>query len=162
MTILTNSSLWSLLTAVQMHLDLQHDLVHTACAVFAGNRFEGWLSATRDASKRHAVAPQGLLPVGDYYFHVPPEDSAVNEFANPTLSPYPIDRTFRFWPFPHSRIPAPWKDALIEEQLAPKPAKQRDGTCRVTNHRESTASAHIILASETNWFGVKTMDQRSW
>ncbi|GAB7336119.1 hypothetical protein MBLNU13_g08911t1 [Cladosporium sp. NU13] len=140
---------------------VQHGVVHTACAIFACNRFDGWLSATRDASKRHAVAPQGLLPVGDYYFHVPPEDSTVNEFANPTLSPYPIVPTFRFWPFPHSQNPAPWKEALIEERLAPEPAKQRDGTCRVTNHRESTESAHIIPASEKDWFGVNNMDKYS-
>jgi hypothetical protein len=140
---------------------VQHGVVHTACAIFACNRFDGWLSATRDASERHAVAPQGLLPVGDYYFHVPPEDSTVNEFANPTLSPYPIIPTFRFWPFPHSQTPAPWKDALIEERLAPEPAKQRDGTCRVTNHRESTESAHIIPASEKDWFGVNNMDKYS-
>jgi hypothetical protein len=136
---------------------VQHGVVHTAYAIFACNRFDGWLSATRDASKRHAVAPQGLLPVGDYYFHVPPEDSTVNEFANTTLSPYPIIPTFRFWPFPHSQTPAPWKDALIEEQLAPETAKQRDGTCRVTNHRESTESAHIIPASEKDWFGVNNI-----
>jgi len=140
---------------------VQHGVVHTACAIFACNRFDGWLSATRDASKRHAIAPQGLLPVGNYYFHVPPQDSTVNEFANATLSPYPIIPTFRFWPFPHSQTPAPWKDALIEERLAPEPAKQRDGTCRVTNHRESTESAHIIPASEKDWFGVNNMDKYS-
>ena len=66
-------------------------VVHTACAIFACKRFDGWLSATRDASKRHAVAPQGFLPVGDYYFRVPSEDSTVNKFANSTLSPYPIE-----------------------------------------------------------------------
>jgi hypothetical protein len=70
---------------------VQYGVVHTACAIFACDRFDGWLSATRDASKRHAVAPQGFLPVDDYYFHVPSEDSTVNKFANSTLSPYPIE-----------------------------------------------------------------------
>ncbi|KAM0710565.1 hypothetical protein Q7P35_002236 [Cladosporium inversicolor] len=66
---------------------VQNGVVHTDCAKFAYNRFDSWFSATRDASKRHAVAPQGFSPVGDYYFHIPSEDSTVNKFANSTLSP---------------------------------------------------------------------------
>jgi hypothetical protein len=80
---------------------------------------------------------------------------------NPTESPYPIIPMFRHWPFPHSRTPAPWKDAPIEERLAHKPAKQRDVTRRATNHRESTESAHIIPTSEKDWFGVNNMDKYS-
>jgi hypothetical protein len=35
---------------------VQYGLVHTACAIFAGNRFDGWLSKTRDATIRgHSV-----------------------------------------------------------------------------------------------------------
>jgi hypothetical protein len=140
---------------------VQYGIVHTACAIFAGNRFDGWLSTMRDMTKGHVVTSQDLLPVGDYYFHVPPEAGGATEFANPTLSPYPIVPTFRHWPFPHSRTPAPWRDAPIEESLAPTPAKQRDGTCSVTNHRESTDSAHIIPASEKDWFGINSMDRYS-
>jgi hypothetical protein len=98
---------------------VQYCVVHTACAIFACNCFDGWLSAIRDKTRRHVVAPRGLLPVGDHYFHVPPEDGSVNEFLSPTLSPYPIIPMLRHWPFPHSRTPAPWKDAPIEERLAP-------------------------------------------
>jgi hypothetical protein len=52
---------------------VQYGVVHTACVTFAWNCFDGWLSAARDKTKRHVVAPQPLLPVGDHYFHVPPE-----------------------------------------------------------------------------------------
>lgn len=138
---------------------VQYGLVHTACAIFAGNRFDGWLSRTRDTTMGEALAPQALLPVGDYYFHVPPDAGTDNAFASPTLSPYAVVPTFREWVFPHSRAPTPWKDAPIEEPVTPTPAKQRDSTCRVTNHREPTESAHIIPASEKEWFGMNSMDR---
>ena len=71
---------------------VQYDLVHTACAIFAGNRFDGWLSKTRDATIRSAIAPQDLLPVDTYYFHVPADAGAIAAFANTT--PYPIVPNF--------------------------------------------------------------------
>ena len=140
---------------------VQYGLVHTACAIFAGNRFDGWLSKTRDATIRGAIAPQDLLPVDTYYFHVPPDAGAVEAFANTTLTPYPIVPNFHEWTFPHARTPPTWQAPLIGEPVAPLPAKHRDGTCRVTNHREPTESAHIIPASEKDWFARNCMDNYS-
>jgi hypothetical protein len=138
---------------------VQYGLVHTACAIFAGNRFDGWLSLERKPTVEGAIAPQDLLPVGIYYFHVPPDAGTAEAFANITLSPYPIVPNFREWTFPHAHIPAPWKTASIGEPAAAIPAKQRDSTCRVTHHREPTESAHIIPASEKEWFGMHNMDK---
>ncbi|KAM0714516.1 hypothetical protein Q7P37_009811 [Cladosporium fusiforme] len=137
---------------------VQYGVVHTACAIFAGNRFDGWISATRETTKGQVVTPQALLPVGDYYFQVPLDAGNAIEFVNPVLSPYPIVPTFRDWRFPHSQTLAPWEAAPIEEPLASASAKARDRTCRVTNHGEPTESAHIIPASEKDWFGINSMD----
>lgn len=138
---------------------VQYGLVHTACAIFAGNRFDGWLSKTRDATIRGAITPQDLLPVDTYYFHVPPDAGAVEAFANTILTPYPIVPNFHEWTFPHARTPTTWQAPSIGEPAASLPAKHRDGTCRVTNHREPTESAHIIPASEKDWFARNCMDK---
>jgi hypothetical protein len=138
---------------------VQYGLVHTACAIFADNRFDGWLSLERKSTVEDAIAPEGLLSVGIYYFHVPSNTATAEKFADITLSPYPIVPNFREWTFPHARIPPPWKNAEIGEPAAAIPAKQRDSTCRLTNHREPTESAHIIPASEKEWFGMNSMDK---
>jgi hypothetical protein len=138
---------------------VQYGLVHTACAIFAGNRFDGWLSLERKSTVEDAIAPEDLLSVGIYYFHVPPDAGTAKAFANVTLSPYPIVPNFREWAFPYASIPPPWKNASIREPAAAIPAKQRDNTCRVTYHGEPTESAHIIPASEKEWFGMNSMDK---
>ncbi|TIA28395.1 hypothetical protein D6C78_10766 [Aureobasidium pullulans] len=62
---------------------LHHDLLHTACTVVAGNRHDGYLSASR--------------PIDDY-FHVPDDHD------------YPVVLTFVDWWFPVSLPPA-WLSA---------------------------------------------------
>jgi hypothetical protein len=138
---------------------VQYCVVHTACAIFAGNRFDGWLSLERKPTVEDAIPPQDLLPVGIYYFHVPLDAGTADAFADITLSPYPIVPNFREWTFPHAHVPPPWKNASIGEPAAAIPAKQRDSTCRLTRHRDPTESAHIIPASETEWFGMNIMDR---
>jgi len=49
---------------------IHHGLAHTACAVIAANRPDGYLSQSREGTPV-AVGIDDVLPVGDYFFHVP-------------------------------------------------------------------------------------------
>jgi hypothetical protein len=49
---------------------LHYGLAHTACAIVAGNRHDGYLSATRNGLPL-AAGDDSVLRLGDYYFHVP-------------------------------------------------------------------------------------------
>lgn len=52
--------------------------VHTACAILANNRFEGWLSSSTDREDiRASLKSASSLSAGLYSFHVPSTD--VNE-----------------------------------------------------------------------------------
>ena len=49
---------------------IHHGLAHTACAIVAGNRHDGYLSESRGGNAIHA-GMDDVLHAGDYYFHVP-------------------------------------------------------------------------------------------
>ena len=48
---------------------LWYDFAHTACAIISNNRFEGWLSTSRDRQSPHFSGK--LLAPGDYWWHLP-------------------------------------------------------------------------------------------
>lgn len=50
---------------------IDFNLVHTACAVVAGNRFDGYLSR-QDVLDAQPLEHVSALEPGNYYFHVPP------------------------------------------------------------------------------------------
>lgn len=50
---------------------VQFHLVHTACAVIANNRFDGWLSNSEDATTaKIRLEDNAILPAQDYFFHI--------------------------------------------------------------------------------------------
>lgn len=49
---------------------IHHGLAHTACALVAGNRHDGYLSESRGGNAINA-GMDDVLHAGDYYFHVP-------------------------------------------------------------------------------------------
>ena len=50
---------------------LHHGLAHTACAIVAGNRHDGYLSESPCGGTRIEAAWDDVLLGRDYYFHVP-------------------------------------------------------------------------------------------
>lgn len=131
------------------------DTIHTACAIIANNRFDGYISSSRDP---HA-APGNLhdihiLPAGTYYFHLP------RPLGAPSLTPYPIVPSFRTWRYPHDqRIPG-WEDLRIEGEGILGSAEAvlaRDQACRMTDSREAIQAAHIIPKAERQWFALNSM-----
>ena len=49
--------------------DLWYDFAHTACAIISNNRFDGWLSTSRDPQLPRFSGE--LLVPGDYWWHLP-------------------------------------------------------------------------------------------
>ena len=55
---------------------IHHGLAHTACALFAGNCLDGYLSESREGGPI-AGGMDEVLRAGDYYFHVPHKGSFI-------------------------------------------------------------------------------------
>lgn len=49
---------------------LTYDTAHTICGIIAGNRWNGFFKKATDGS-RVDLGRDDVLPVGDYYFHLP-------------------------------------------------------------------------------------------
>jgi hypothetical protein len=113
---------------------LHFGLVHNACAIIAGNRHDGYLSRSTNASAtRLTMKHADLLPARPeaYFYHVPGE------------SDYPIVPTFDLWHDPLS-LPSAWtwleQDDVSDAASyaarvdyapsVPSPSK----TCRLSNH----------------------------
>ncbi|KAF2241887.1 hypothetical protein BU26DRAFT_172035 [Trematosphaeria pertusa] len=96
-----------------------------ACAVVAGNRWDGWLSETADATAA-AVDASSILAKPSYYFHLAGE------------RPYAIVPSFREWRFPHGDLPIHWTTAI--------PADDRP------THRSCTCSATVCSLSSVSGY----------
>lgn len=128
-----------------------YTVVHTAGAIIANNRFDGWLSTSPSGEPRveHTV---GLLHAGDYYFHLHSDDE-----------PYPVVPNFRNWRFPHEAgLPEGWQE-IGEHDDSGEGGRgqysQISEPCRITGRQLALQTAHIIPASEKQWFGANRMDQ---
>jgi len=136
---------------------LHHGTALLACAIIAGNSWNGYLTQERDG-RRIDIEQDGLLTAKHYYFHVPPStDGASDEL------PYPIYPSFQHWSFPHDDLPLAWSQFTREEQastfqgvIPPSNLSEavlyRDQGCIVTRHGDYCTSSHICPKSETEWF----------
>lgn len=125
-------------------------VVHAAGAIIANNRFDGWLSVSRDGTSR--IEQDTDLLAGDYFFHVPGNDC-----------PYPIVPNFRNWRFPHTQgLPTLWRQASEYDAMdgtSQAPLSGASEPCRITGRRLALESAHIVPTAEKQWFGANRMDQ---
>ena len=130
---------------------LEYGFALTACAVIAGNRWDGFFTNEVDGTPLQ-FAHGDIMPKGEYYFRIKgstPED------------PYPIIPTFREWPFPHNDLPPSWADSI----QPPSPTSGRSYapsnfstaiitqniTCRMSDFEEGTEAAHLCPRSELEW-----------
>ncbi|KXT00641.1 hypothetical protein AC578_4023 [Pseudocercospora eumusae] len=135
----------------------QH-LVHAICAVITGNRFDCYLSDSPTPYPDPSSLPQppDFLSAGEYYLHVPPPTNP-SQLDPPWI--YPIVPNFRQWLFPHDLLPDVWTMPPIAVTQKDQSAKERDASCRLTNHRETREMAHIIPRSEQAWLESNNMDR---
>ncbi|TEY25161.1 hypothetical protein BOTCAL_1323g00010 [Botryotinia calthae] len=145
---------------------IHYGVAHNACAIFAVNRFDGWLSTSAkvgDGDKIKASWDE-VLPayVKNYYFHVPYNNEQENEDSHNSTQPYrwPIVTNFQDWKFPDT-LPDVWKRCEDTQGIGSTTASQsnlslaiqrRDSSCRITGFQTATEVAHIIPEHEKQWF----------
>ncbi|KAK5687979.1 hypothetical protein LTR17_026599 [Elasticomyces elasticus] len=134
---------------------VHRDVLHTACALIANNRFDGFISASRNPHTAHDDLDRTqILPTGTYYFHLPQSLDA------PTLMPYPIVPSFRTWRYPHDQHISGWDELRIQDDGifgGAEAALARDQACRLTDSKEAVQAAHIIPKAEREWFALNSM-----
>ncbi|MCJ1471161.1 hypothetical protein MMC07_009809 [Pseudocyphellaria aurata] len=138
---------------------IHHETARIACAIIAGNRWDGYFTETVDGP-RVETPPHGVLQKSDYFFHVP--SSALDPGASGSeVFQYPIVPCFEEWKFPHNNLPSSWIDespitsdhsnAVYQSNLA-LAVRHRDVSCRMSDHQETTELAHLCPRSEAQWF----------
>ena len=85
---------------------LHYGTAHIACAIVAGNAWDGYFTSTRDG-ERVNVGQDGLLRGHSYYFHVPSFSASSSIPAQPPTDfpRYPLCLSFEHWSFPHGNLP---------------------------------------------------------
>jgi HNH endonuclease len=144
-----------------------------ACGTIAGNRWDGWLSESKDPAVATIAAPRveptSILQKSSYYFHLPPLQNDID--IGRANAAYPIVPTFREWRFPHDQLPDSWKRiaptdpdlATPEQSFATSnltlALQARDVSCRITGCREGTQVAHICPQNEADWWYNNAMSR---
>ncbi|KAJ9654530.1 hypothetical protein H2201_008988 [Coniosporium apollinis] len=142
---------------------IHHETARIACAVIAGNRWDGYLSESANGPPLEA-APSAVLRGSDYFFCVPSMDS-VDDVGSETYR-YPVVPCFSEWRFPHDNLPPSWAKDTHDSQTPTSSfetsnlsvaLKVRDGSCRMSAHEEGCQIAHLCPRSEDRWFHANEM-----
>ncbi|KAI9764989.1 MAG: hypothetical protein M1840_007911 [Geoglossum simile] len=150
---------------------LHHETARIACGIVAGNAWNGYFAYSPGGEPVELDPDEALSAECDYYFHVPhPEGSTgQDDVSTSPIYKYPVCPTFRQWVFPHDNFPPSWHRPTPEAPSSYScPISQtpsylsfavfaRDGSCRMTNHRDGTQCAHICPRGENSWFSRNNM-----
>ena len=142
---------------------LQYGVALSACAIVAGNAWDGWLTETK-TGRKITKDWDDLLLGSNYYFHVSPPG------GSSTSSPfqYPIVPTFRHWRFPHADFPKQWRGpGSTGNATQPPPlasgvtayVHNRDGACVISKSRDCLERGHLCPRSESEWFSSNSMQR---
>src|SRR6266487_564593 len=86
---------------------LHYGTAFLACALVAGNAWNGYFTTTVDGPKVVKEDDQ-LLREKNYYFHVAEDQQASSSSSPSQSSAYPICPSFEHWRFPHGDLPPSW------------------------------------------------------
>jgi hypothetical protein len=138
---------------------IEYGVLHAACGVISGNRWNGWFTTTTDEAIL-TLTYGDILYKRDYYFHLP--ESSLE-------TPYAIVPTFREWTFPHENLHPCWRtneDHIPSAQsrfAAPSSLSaaifSRDQSCRMSGFVEGTQAVHLCPRSEEAWFQRNEMSR---
>ncbi|RFU32630.1 hypothetical protein B7463_g3729, partial [Scytalidium lignicola] len=134
---------------------LQYEFVIIACGILTGNKWDGYLTATKDGPQIQKE-PKSVLYYGSYFFHL--ETSTID-------APYEIVKSFHDWAFPHGDLPGSWASFTLVQSLGGPLAgsslatalQYSDQTCRVTGYLTGAQVAHIIPKKEIAWYRQNDM-----
>lgn len=138
---------------------IHHETARIACAIIAGNRWDGYFTDAIDGP-RVEIPSHGVLQKSNYYFHIP-SPASNPEASDSEFFRYPVVPCFREWKFPHNDLPSSWiNKSRVTSNPSNRPCRSnlsvavnlRDVTCRMSDHEEVTEMAHICPRSEDRWF----------
>ncbi|KAF4986121.1 hypothetical protein FDECE_16113 [Fusarium decemcellulare] len=121
---------------------IHHETARLACAIYAKCRWDGYPSASRDGPPISAE-PDNILLHGQYYFVVDGEDRC------------PVVPSFQQFDCP-ATPPRPYLEAPIERSPGDD-AVRRDETCRIIASSFPNETAHIVPASQVEWWKRNSM-----
>ncbi|KAH8650750.1 hypothetical protein BGZ61DRAFT_469186 [Ilyonectria robusta] len=127
---------------------IHYDTAHTACAILANNRWDGYFS--HDKHGRLKAQPlDGILRNEQYYFCLPSSD--------PLTDSYPVIPRFRDWRFPHGDLPPIWKK--LKDQLRAKGPgdKSKGANCLLSNCGDAVESAYLVPSAQSYWWTINLM-----
>ena len=160
-----NAHLFSLAGHDSVSGSIASNVVLTACAIISNNKFDGKL-LTGPKSTDSLVQIKPMLNPGDYWWHVPNPTGqpascshhCANIFPGENTAPYryPIIPSFRDWKFP--RNPPPIWCGTASPSSSPPTLRSK---CRLTEDGLATEGAHIVPASETDWYLQNRMSRWS-
>ena len=135
---------------------LHYGTAFLACAIIAGNAWDGYFTTTVNG-EMVVMGNNQLLREKNYYFHVPSSGEG----------PYAIYPSFEDWRFPHESLPPLWNFDVdralrlnnISSSVLSATVIGRDGTCQLTGYRDGLEVAHLCPWSELIWFARNGMAQ---
>jgi len=135
---------------------IHHETLRIACAIIANNRFDGFLSTTTAPGLPLTKDKDGVLPPGQYYFHVPGD------------SEYAVVPSFRHWQYPHDNVPQTWTEldgsmhgpiaTMVPSDISTA-VRLRDTKCRVSGYAEIAQVAHLCPQTEEPWMHRNAMER---
>ncbi|KAL2258286.1 hypothetical protein VTK26DRAFT_8451 [Humicola hyalothermophila] len=121
---------------------IDFDTALVACGVIAGNRWsDGFFSLDRSGTVRVERPDGGILREPQYYFQLP----------GPLEPPYPTVPRFSDWRFPHDELPPLWQ-RWAADMAATRVEREATQRCVVTNYGDGLEIAHLLPASENDWW----------
>ena len=138
---------------------LHYGTAFDACAIVAGNAWNGHFRETRDGTIVN-MARDGLLMGKTYYFYVPGNHGDGPDSSPEAALRYPVFPTFQHWSFPHEDLPQHWIAKSSESDSRPLPTpsglsgyiRARDNCCIVTGYEDYVEKAHLCPKQEFPWF----------
>ncbi|KAH6984053.1 hypothetical protein EDB80DRAFT_591710 [Ilyonectria destructans] len=140
---------------------IHHDTAHTACAILAANRWDGYFSHDRSGTVRVGPPQDGILREKSYFFCLPSPSTSTS--PDSTDHPYPVIARFSDWRFPHDDLPPIWR--RLQEQLDVMEhagAGTRtigNGCCCLSNYVDGIEQAHLVPSSQSVWWSRNDMSQ---
>ncbi len=125
-----------------------------ACEIIAGNRWNEWLSKSKNSSMTTAaniIESSSVLQKLSYYFHLSPLQSDTD--SDRTNVSYLIVSTFSEWRFSHQELPESWRQVTLADAKSSYQSflkfnltlalQTRNESCRMIDCKESTQIAHL-------------------
>ncbi|KAI4173591.1 MAG: hypothetical protein LQ348_006533 [Seirophora lacunosa] len=154
---------------------LHHATARIACAIVAGNRWDGFF-ARNPTGPAIDASDDDLLKDSEYYFIIPGmvcfpslvvywsgiTSSADGTYRSGPQSIYPIVPGFRHWKFPHRNLPQIWNEVDIRGSSDGRTGSDavlvRDITCRMTACAEGCDNSHLCPQTERQWYQENRME----